>query len=314
MSCEPLRVLVQLREALVERVAERAPGVALATVPWEGELPPNTRGEVLLTLPWASPNLPQLLASGVRWIHLLGTGIDRFPLDRLGADQILTCSRGASAIPIAEWVLAVMLAFEKRLPDTWIHAAPARWSRADLGGLYGRTLGLVGIGGIGRAVAERARPFGMRVLVHRRTAAAAGVDGVERVESLVDLVAASDHIVIAAPATPATHHLFSAEIFAAIKPGAHLINVSRGALVDQDALRAALDDGRVAMASLDAVDPEPLPDGHWLYGHPRVRLSPHISWHMPGAVELLIEPFIDNLERYRAGADLTGVVDRGERY
>ena len=99
-----------------------------------------------------------------------------------------------------------------------------------------------------------------------------------------------------------------------MKPGAHLVNVARGALVDQDALRAALDEGRVAMASLDAVEPEPLPDGHWMYGHPRVRLSPHVSWHMPGAVDLLLERFIDNLRRWRAGEPLTGVVDREAEY
>jgi phosphoglycerate dehydrogenase-like enzyme len=122
-------------------------------------------------------------------------------------------------------------------------------------------------------------------------------------------VAVADHLVIAAPATPATRHLLGAPVFAAVKPGLHLVNVSRGALVDQEALRAALDAGRVAMASLDAVEPEPLPDGHWLYGHPRVRLSPHVSWSMPGAAEVLLAPFIDNLRRYRAGRPLTGVVD-----
>ncbi|HUI28235.1 MAG TPA: NAD(P)-dependent oxidoreductase, partial [Candidatus Kryptonia bacterium] len=132
--------------------------------------------------------------------------------------------------------------------------------------------------------------------------------------SLAELASSSDHLVIAAPATPETRHLINRDIFAVIKPGAHFINVARGALVDQDGLRAALDDGRVAMASLDAVEPEPLPAGHWMYTHPRVRLSPHISWSMPGAADRLIEPFIDNLRRYRAGQPLTGVVDRSLRY
>lgn len=314
MSGRPIRILVQLRRDLAERVASAVPDVTSIVVPWGGDLPPDAEGEVLLTLPWASPNLAQVLARGVRWVHTLGTGIDRFPLDLLG-DRLLTCSRGASAIPIAEWVLAVMLAFEKRLPDPWIHAAPAGgWSRMVLGGLHGRTLGLVGLGGIGTAVARRALPFGMRVLACRRTAAPPEVAGVELVASLAMLVASSDHVVIAAPSTPATRHLFGREIFAVIKPGAHLVNVARGALVDQDALRTALDDGRVAMASLDAVEPEPLPDGHWMYAHPRVRLSPHISWSMPGAIDLLLDSFVDNLRRWRAGEPLTGAVDRGAEY
>ena len=314
MSGRPFRILVQIRKELAERLAGAVPDVESVSIPLEGDFPPDVDGEVLLTLPWGSPNLAQVLARGVRWVHALGTGVDRFPIHLLG-DRVLTCSRGASAIPIAEWVLAVMLAFEKRLPDAWIRGAPAGgWSRMALGGLHGRTLGLVGLGGIGTAVAERAVPFGMRVLACRRTAAPASVAGVDVVESLPALVASSDHVVIAAPSTPTTRHLFDREVLAAMKPGAHLVNVARGALVDQDALRAALDEGRVAMASLDAVEPEPLPDGHWMYSHPRVRLSPHVSWHMPGAVDLLLERFIDNLRRWRAGEPLTGVVDREAEY
>jgi phosphoglycerate dehydrogenase-like enzyme len=305
-------VLVQIREALARRVADAAPEVEMVPIPWEGDLPPAATGEVLLTLPWGSPNLSTILARGVRWIHALGTGIDGFPLQLL-TDQILTCSRGASATPIAEWVLAVMLAFEKRLPDAWIHDVPRTWSRMDLGGLRGKTLGLVGLGGIGRAVAERALPFGMRVCACRRTAAPAGIDGVELVD-FATLVATSDHVVLAVPSTPDTRRLFDRAVFAALKPGVHLVNIARGSLVDQDALREVLDDGRVALASLDAVEPEPLPQGHWLYSHPRVHLSPHISWSAPGAVDVLIECFIDNLGRYRAGQPLTGVVDRAAGY
>ena len=304
-----LRVLVQVREGVAKRVAAAAPDVDVVPIPPDGALPPDACGEVLLTLPWAGPNLADALARGVRWVHTLGTGIDGFPLALLG-DRLLTCSRGASAVPIAEWVLAVMLAFEKRLPESWIHDVPPEgWSRKALGSLAGRTLGLVGVGGIGTAVALRALPFGMRVRAFRRTAAPPPLAAIELVPTLAELVATSDHVVLAAPATAATGGLFDAGVFAAVKAGMHLVNVARGALVVEDALRAALDDGRVALASLDAVEPEPLPAGHWMYTHPRVRLSPHVSWHMPGAVDALIEPFIDNLRRWRAGEPLTGVVD-----
>ena len=309
-----MKILCQIREALAARVADAVPDITVVRIPLEGDLPAGIDGEVLLTYPWASPNLRLVLARGVRWVHALGTGVDAFPFHLL-TGQTLTCSRGGSAVPIAEWVLAMMLAFEKQLPEAWIHSLPPNgWSRAALGTLSGRTLGLVGLGGIGKAVAQRALPFGMRVQAHRRSAAPSDIAGVEVVRSLPELVASSDHVVIAAPATPATRHLFNHDTFAAMKPGAHLVNIARGALVDQDALRVALDEGRVAMASLDAVDPEPLPEGHWMYTHPRIRLSPHISWSMPGAADVLIEPFVDNLRRYRAGEPLTGLVDVAAGY
>lgn len=314
MSAPRLRVLVQLRPALVRRIADAVPFADVVAIPWEGDVPATARGEVLVTMAWGAANLEAVLARGVRWVHALGTGVDRFPFELLG-DRVLTCSRGGSAVPIAEWVLAVMLAFEKRLPDAWIDDVPTdAQSRIHLGTLHGRTLGLVGVGGIGSAVAERARPFGMRIVACRRTPGLAGPPGVEIVESLATLVAAADHVVLAAPATPTTRHLFDDAIFAVMKPGAHLVNVARGVLVDQAALRRALDDGRVARASLDAVDPEPPPSGHWMYTHPRVRLSPHISWNMPAAAEVLVDAFIDNVRRWHAGEPLQGIVDRATGY
>ena len=307
-------VLSQVRATLGERIALAVPGVDVVVVPTEGEPAPGVAGDVLLTLPWGAPNLASVLSRGVRWVHALGTGVDAFPARLLG-DRILTCSRGASAVPIAEWVLATMLAFEKRLPETWIAAPPAEvWGRGRLGGLAGRTLGLVGLGGIGTAVAVRARAFDMRVRALRRTVAPSPIAGVEIVGSLAELLATADHVVLAAPATAATHHLLGVAAFAAMRPGVHLVNVARGTLVDQEALRAALDDGRVAMASLDAVDPEPLPAGHWMYTHPSVRVSPHVSWNMPGAADVLVDRFIDNLRRWRAGEPLADVVDPAAGY
>ena len=99
-----------------------------------------------------------------------------------------------------------------------------------------------------------------------------------------------------------------------MKPGVHLVNIARGALVDQDALRTALDDGRVAAASLDVCEPEPLPAGHWLYEHPKVRLSPHISWSSPALADRIVELLVDNVRRFVAGQPLEGIVDPVERY
>jgi phosphoglycerate dehydrogenase-like enzyme len=132
--------------------------------------------------------------------------------------------------------------------------------------------------------------------------------------SLEELVSACDHLVVAAPLTPRTRHLLDARAFKHVRPGLHVVNVARGGLVDQEALRAALDDGRVAMATLDAVEPEPLPAGHWMYSHPRVRLSAHVSWSSPEGSRRILDLFLDNLGRYLAGKPLQGVVDPVERY
>jgi phosphoglycerate dehydrogenase-like enzyme len=264
--------------------------------------------EVLVTLLDDPDAIRRLLAPSVRWAHVLGAGVDGFPFDALG-ERTLTCSRGAAAVPIAEWVLAVMLAFEKQLPESFIDAPPARWNVASLGGLSGRTLGLVGVGAIGTAVARRAMAFDMDVLAFRRRAAPAPVPGVELVADLAQLMARSDHVVVAAPATPDTYHLLADDAFAACKPGAHIVNIARGSLVDQDSLRAALDDGRVARASLDTVDPEPLPEDHWLYRHDRVRLSAHISWSSASTMPRTVELFDENLARFRRGEALSDIVD-----
>jgi len=300
----------------LEQLRQEFPDVEFLGLDGKEPPPSGLRADAILTLPWGTNNLASILAaSGIRWVHVLGTGIDRFPLHVLGG-QLLTCSRGASAVPIAEWVLAQMLAFEKRLPATWITEPPATWAwpAEPLGTLTGKVLGLVGIGAIGTAIAERAIPFGMSVIAVRRTAAPTPLPRVEIVPTLRDLVARAEHLVLAAPATAATRQLIDAQTFATMTLGVHLVNVARGSLIDQDALRSALDDGRVALASLDAVDPEPLPPGHWMYTHPRVRLSPHVSWSMPGAIGTLMDAFRANLHAFLTGRPLAGRVDLDAGY
>ena len=253
-----------------------------------------------------------MITPGVRWVHVLSTGVDGFPFDVIG-DRILTCSRGASAIAISEFVLAAMLTFEKRLPEQWISSSDD-WRDVQLGHLSGRTLGIVGMGAIATATARRALGFEMEVIAYRRTTTPSPLPEITLLPALDDLLAASDHLLIAAPATAATHQLIDARAFGVMKQGAHLVNVSRGTLVDQDALLDALDAGRLAMATLDVTDPEPLPNGHRLYTHPRVRVSPHVSWSSPVTARRGVELFEENFRRYSAGESLNGIVDTSEGY
>ena len=238
-------------------------------------------------------------------------GIDFYP-DWLFEGPVVTSARGSSAVALAEFALAAMLAAAKRLPDIWIDG-PERWTPTPLTLIEGQTLGLVGFGSIGEALAPRARALGMEVLAARRSDRPITAPGVERVD-LATLFARSDHVVLAAPATAQTEHLVNAALLAHAKPGLHLINVARGALIDDDALLAALDDGRVSQASLDVTHPEPLPAGHRYYSHPRVRLSPHTSVHTPQTRINLAAKFAENLDRYRQGAPLADVVDPSRGY
>jgi len=295
------------------------PDVEFVPVPTEGPLGDDVHGDVLLTTAIGGPNLSDVLQRGVKWVHTIGTGVDRFPLDAVLPDQVLTCSRGASAIAISEWVLAVMLAFEKHVPDIWVDEAPEHWFRLPggitLGGLHRRRLAVLGMGSIGTEVARRALSFGMQVRGLRRTQRPiAELPEIEVVSNAIDAVADAHHIVVAAPATAETEHLVDDALLRAVRPGAHLVNIARGGLVDQEALRVALDDGRIARATLDVTTPEPLPADHWMFGHPSVRLSPHISWSMPESYDLLYDTFRTNLARWLEQRPLDGVVDIAAGY
>jgi phosphoglycerate dehydrogenase-like enzyme len=254
-------------------------------------------------------------ATGVRWVQLSGTGVDKVPAEVFDG-RVVTCARGASAVPIAEWVLAAMLARSKRMPEVFLSEPPKYWNFPipQLDAVAGSTLALVGLGGIGTAIAARAVPFGMRVKALRRTDAPSPITGVEIVTTLEELLVDADHLVLAAPATARTRHLVDADALQRVKPGVHLVNIARGALVDQDALRSALDDGRVGLATLDTVEPEPLPAGHWMYDHPRVRLSAHVSWYTAELQRSAVEIFVENLGRFLRNEPLLHVVDRDEGY
>jgi phosphoglycerate dehydrogenase-like enzyme len=269
---------------------------------------PGLRGDVLFG--GMGPHAADIMATGIQWVHVGGTGIDTID-PAVRAAPLLTTSRGSSAVPISEYVIAAMAAFARHLPQNWIHEPPEQWHRQPSGKLAGATLGLFGFGGIAQRIARIALAMDMTVVAQRRSEGASPIESVEVVRSFGELVSEADHLVLVAPATELTYHVINADSLTLVKPGLHLINVARGSLVDHDALREALDDGRIARASLDVTDPEPVPEGHWLYEHPRVFLTPHSSWVGPPLFEAAVELFCKNLERYLAGAPLVGVVGDG---
>jgi phosphoglycerate dehydrogenase-like enzyme len=301
-----LRVLSHL--GVIPEVAAALPDVEIVAIPTDAPPEVGVRGEVLLTLMRGVPNIAEVLERGVRWVHTIGTGVDEFPLELLG-DRVLTCSRGANAVPIAEWVMAQILAVEKHLPDMWVEAPPETWGTPNLGSPAGQTLAILGLGSIATNLARRALAFDMHVRALRRSTAPSLIEEVEVVTSIEALVADADHFVLAVPSTPETRGVVDEAFLGAMRRGAHLVNVARADLIDEVALRRALDDGRLGLASIDVAPVEPLPGDHWFYSHPLVRFSPHVSWSGPAVWAAMTEAFVTNCRRWMTGAPLEGVVD-----
>jgi phosphoglycerate dehydrogenase-like enzyme len=310
MGTKRVRILSQAGDADAIRLpADLREQVEVVFVPPSDPIPRDLSGDVLL-MTFGNDAIYELAERGVKWVHFIGTGINAFDVDRLARGRVFTNSRGAVAVPISEWVLAVLLHHEKRLADVFIRTPPARWPiRTPLGTLHGRQIALLGLGAIGAAVAQRALPFGARVRALRHSKKPSPVEGVEIVSTFEALISGADHLVIAAPLTASTRHILDARAFERVKPGLHVVNIARGELIDQDALRDALDRELVSAASLDAVTPEPLPAGHWMYDHAKIRLSPHISWSWPSAQDTIGRIFSDNLRRYLAGEPLDNLID-----
>ena len=241
----------------------------------------------------------------LRWVQSQTTGIEIYPPTLLHG-RVMTCGRGLNARPIAEFVFAAILRVEKRLDETRARGE-ADWRRHEIGRLYGKTLGLVGYGSLGQAIARRALAFDMNVVVNRRNAWA-GESGIAAV-GIDEVFAAADHLVIAAPLTAETERMVGRELLEAAKPGLHLINISRGGLVDQDALVAAIAAGCIGSATLDVTTPEPLPDNHPLYTLPNVFVTPHISWAGGDQDQSFQQRLIKNLDAYLKGEQLEALVD-----
>jgi len=312
LSLSQLVIAHQLPAALEKGLsAVLPPGVS-----WRGLAPERAYeipedATVLLAVPPRGGNVvvpvqrPPGWPYKLRWIQAVSAGVDEFPPWIYDVETV-TCGRGTNSSPIAEYVLASLLAVEKKLDLIWIHDA-ADWRKPELGTLEGKTLGLLGYGSIGQAVAARARPFGMRILATRRAGGASEDAGVTFVD-FNTLLQESDHLVIALPLTQATSGLIGKAAFARVKPGAHLVNIARGRIVDHAALLEALDRNQVGFATLDVTEPEPLPAGHRLYTHPRVHLSPHLSWSSGERGKAFAGLFAENLKRFLAGEPLSGIV------
>jgi phosphoglycerate dehydrogenase-like enzyme len=289
--------------------------LADVTLSEAAELPATLPGaDVLLLWDFLSTALREHWASAtaLRWVHVAAAGVDAalFPELRR-SDVVVTNSAGVFDRPVAEFVLAAVLAHDKKMHVSGALQRERRWVHREVAPTAGGRALVVGTGGIGRATARLLRAVDVEVRgagrIGRRDDPDFGL--VVSTDELVDHVGWADHVVLVAPLTPATHHLVGADVLSAMKPGAHLVNVGRGALVDEPALVDGLRTGTPAFATLDVFEEEPLPRDSPLWALPNVAVSAHMCGDVVGWRDRLAELFEDNLGRYVHGATLRNVVD-----
>lgn len=265
-------------------------------------------------------------AARLRWLSSVGAGLDGVTTPAMLARGVaVTSASGVHGPNIAEHLMAMILMFTRGWPELFRAQLGRRWeharkSRSDgPGELTGKTLLIVGLGRIGEALAARARPFGVRVLgmkhdPSRRHDASVAVDEVLPLGALDEALGRADHLCLTLPLTDATHHLIDARRLGRMRPGAFLYNVSRGAVVDEAALVAALRAGQLAGAGLDVFENEPLPAESPLWELGNVILTPHVAGATPRYYERTAALFADNLERFLAARPLANRFDSARGY
>lgn len=260
-----------------------------------------------------APRLPEL-APRLRWIQFTSSGVGPFVL-KSGLNRpglVLTNAAGIHAVPLAEHVLLALLYFVKDLPTRLRDQRAHVWERYAGRELRGSTVLVVGMGAVGQEVARTCRANGLRVVGMRRTPtpdpAAVHADAVVAPDRLMDVLPTADAVVLIAPHTTETEGMFGAAQFAAMRPGAILVNIARGALVDEDALVAALRSGHLGGAALDVAAVEPLPTESPLWDLPNVLLTAHSASTVDVENERLTDLFCDNLRRFLDGQPLRNVL------
>jgi len=254
-------------------------------------------------------------APRLRWVQAPSAGVEVYLFPELRHSHvILTNARGLAAAQMADHTLALLLALTRKIPAMLRDMGRRDWGSDDqiAPELAGQTLLIVGLGSVGRLVAQRASAFDMRILAtgFEGSPSIMRVDALHPPDNLTHILPHADHVAICCPLTPATYHLFDAPMLRRMKQSAFLINVARGGIVDREALATALEAGELAGAGLDVTEPEPLPDGHRLLTLENVILTPHCGGRSAMIRRRMIDLVADNLRRFTAGEPLRHVVDK----
>jgi phosphoglycerate dehydrogenase-like enzyme len=260
------------------------------------------------------------MCPNVRWVHSRSAGLDTVLFPELVASPVpLTNGRGVFSQSLGEFALGAILYFAKDFRRMIANQVAERWQPFDIVEISGQTVGIVGYGDIGRAVATRVRAMGMRILaVKRHGPPLYNVDPlinqIYLPEQRTEMIAQCDYIVCAAPLTPETRGLVGEAEFAAMKPNAVIVNIGRGPVIDEAAMVRALTKKRIKGAALDVFDTEPLPAGHPFYHLDNVLLSPHCADHTHDWTEQAMRFFLAQFDRFQQGKPLENIVNKKQGY
>ncbi len=317
-------------EQILQRIAAVSPAIKvrqMTIIPGDPPREAAPRGDkVKDLLAWAEVMYGFVPPAGVterapnlKWFQTISAGVDRHQGTPLWNSPVtITGVSGIHATPIGEFVMGLMLMFAKRSHQSLRQQLKHEWRRFGPAVLRGKTVGIVGLGNIGREVARLSRAFGMKVIATRRSAKKPGharhVDTLLPAAQLNLLLRESDYVVVATPLTPNTRHLIGQNELAVMKPTGVIINIARGSVIDPEALTEALQKGRIGGAGLDVTSPEPLPPDSPLWDMDNVIISPHVSGGMEDYMEQATTLFCDNLRLYLAGQPLLNVVDKQKGY
>jgi phosphoglycerate dehydrogenase-like enzyme len=278
--------------------------------------------EIILNWSGSLPLLREvfLMCRRLRWIHSRSAGLEQtlFP-ELIASDVLLTNGSGVFSPSLGEFALAAILYFAKDFRRMIRNQMAGQWEPFDITMVSGRTLGIVGYGSIGRAIAARARALDMNVLALRRRVSSQPsqdplVAQVYPSEQRLQMLSRCDYVAVTLPLTQQTHRLIGEAEFAAMKKDAVIINVGRGPVIDEVAMIKALSENRIKGAALDVFDQEPLPKSHPFYKMENVLLSPHCADHTPDWLENSMRFFLAQLESFRRGETLLNVVDKAQGY
>jgi len=314
---QPVKIVIEPAGA-AERIRQIAPDAEIVGVNSPEEASEHIADADVYIVPWCDDDTINK-GTKLRWVHKFAAGIDECISNPafVERDILLTNTRRVFAVPISQHAIALMLALANKLSDYQDEQASGQWdgyfnpfARGHIE-LDGKTMFVVGLGGIGTEIARRGHGLGMRVIATRRSSK----DGPEFVDyvglsnELLELAQQANVVVNALPLTNETRGILNAEFFAALPEGAIIVNIGRGETINTDDLVAALESGHLAGAGLDVSDPEPLPEGHKLWAMPNVILTPHVANSSDLTIRRAGLLAFENLRRYVAGDRLLNVVD-----